>query len=139
VQEPLEGDPIAVALFGLMEEFPAKSEPYRWEGNCKGLQRELDRHADDGVKRSRAWPKTPKGLSDRLRRLKSFLREEGIEVVFHPRGTKGQRILSIVKSDVDLTVTSVTTATESVKRTFGQSLSEDTSGDAFPLRVAVAP
>ncbi len=139
VHETLEGDPVAAALLGLMEESSAKSEPYRWEGTCTSLQRELDRHADDGVKRSRTWPKSPKGLSDRLRRLKSFLREAGIEVVFHSRGAKGQRLLSIVRTEVHLTVTSVTTAAENAKRTSGHSLSEDTSGDGSPIQVAVAP
>jgi hypothetical protein len=47
------------------------------------LLKELERDIEDRIKKSSAWPKTPRALSNRIRRLTSFLRELGIEITFH--------------------------------------------------------
>jgi hypothetical protein len=139
VHETLESDSVATALLAFMEEFSSKAEAKYWEGSCEILRQELERHANDGVKRSKGWPKTPRGLSGRVRRLKTFLREVGFDVVFHPRGTNGQRLLSIARTDMHLTVTNVTTVTETARDHLHQSLSRVSSGDGLPIQVTVEP
>jgi len=139
VLETLEGDPVAAALSGLMEELGAKSVPVYWEGDCKTLQSELDRYADEHIRHSKLWPKTPRGLSDRLRRLKTFLREAGIEIIFHTRGAKGQRVLSIARTEGHLTATTDTSVTGSALGPTGQLLDDGSVGDGRQAQVSVAP
>lgn len=139
VHETLEGDPVAAALVELMEKSNGKTELSQWEGTCKNLLQELDLHVNDGVRRSKTWPKTPKGLSGRLRRLKSFLWETGINVVFYPRGAKGQRLLSIARTDRHFTGTSVTTVIKCARSAAGQSLGNDSAGDGSPFAAAEQP
>lgn len=60
-----------------------------WEGAMKELLAELNHIVADDTKRTRAWPKTPKGLSGVIRRLAPNLRRTGIRVDFLPReGTR---------------------------------------------------
>ena len=96
VHETLENDQVASAIFSWVETFD-ESET-RWNGTCTDMKMHLERFVDDGVKKSRGWPQTPRALSSRLRRLSTFLREAGIDVAFEPRGTKGQRTVTIEKN-----------------------------------------
>jgi hypothetical protein len=111
VQDTLESDSVAVALLQLIEEQTQIDGAGVWEGTCKALLGELERLSADGVKRSRDWPKSPRGLSGRLRRLVTFLRESGVEITFQPKGTRGKRPLTISRTWPHLTATNATTAT----------------------------
>jgi hypothetical protein len=115
VQETLEGDPIASAISALMDERARKDGTDVWEGNCKAFLALLEPLAADAVKRSRHWPKTPRGLSGRLRRLVTFLRESGIEISFGPRGSGGKRSLTITRKWPHSTATTATTGTQESK------------------------
>jgi hypothetical protein len=101
VQETLESDPVGLAILGFME------TEELWEGTCKQLLQKLEQDAPEGSKQSREWPKSPRALSSRLRRLVTFLREMGIFITFHARGTNGQRIVTLTRRTVDSTVTTV--------------------------------
>jgi hypothetical protein len=74
----LEAEPIVYALFKFAKNFD-DSAP--WTGPTKDLLDSLNREeTDDAVKRSAEWPKTPKGLSERLKRLAPPLVEKGVNV-----------------------------------------------------------
>jgi hypothetical protein len=103
VHETLEGDPVGVAILGFME----KQE--FWEGTCKQLLQQLEQHVEEATKKSREWPKSPRGLSSRLRRLVTFLRELRIQIKFHSRGTNGQRTITLSRPEAHSTATTVTT------------------------------
>jgi len=60
VQETLDGDAVASAIFGLLERIENGS--HQWEGTCKLLLRDLEEIADEGSKKSPGWPKTPRAL-----------------------------------------------------------------------------
>jgi len=87
VQDLLESDPVAASICALLESL----EGERWDGSCKELLTRLEPLVAEGTKRSRAWPQSPRGLSGRLRRLATVMRESGIEITFEPRGTNAAR------------------------------------------------
>jgi hypothetical protein len=53
-----------------------------WEGTAADLLDELKMYATDQTIRSRDWPKSPRGLAGKLRRLAPNLRRVGIETTF---------------------------------------------------------
>jgi hypothetical protein len=110
VQEALESDPVGATLVALLDALKEQGRREPWMGTCKELLAMLDPLVGEGVKKSATWPKTPRGLSGKLRRLVTFLRDAGIEVVFIPKTGKGQRLLSISRTASDLTATIDTTA-----------------------------
>jgi hypothetical protein len=85
VQDTLEADVVAAAIFELMDDRLAKESTYIWDGTCKQLLRDLECFADEATKKSPGWPKTSRGLSSRLRRVATFLLESSIEIIFTPR------------------------------------------------------
>jgi len=94
VQETLDADPVASAIQSFLESI----DDTHWEGSCKELLERLKPVAGEAVQKTREWPRSPRGLSSRLRRLVTFLREAGIEVTFPPRGTSGHRTVVITKN-----------------------------------------
>jgi hypothetical protein len=100
-----------------------------WEGTCKQLLHRLEQDIDDRVRQSRDWPRSPRALSSRLKRLVTFLRESHILVTFHPRGTKGQRIVTITRGSGDSTVTTATTVTPPDGSPLNQSVTPEGPGD----------
>jgi hypothetical protein len=108
VQDTLESDPVSAAIGVLINNEKCEDQ---WTGTSGDLLKHLERIVEDRVKKSPAWPKTPRGLSSRLRRLTTFLRESGIEITFHDqKGTGGRRCLTITRTVVDLTATTAATA-----------------------------
>ena len=96
VQDLLESDPVAASICSLLDALDGE----HWEGSCKEMMARLEPYVAEGTKRSRAWPQSPRGLSGRLRRLATVMRESGIEITFEPRGTNGQRTVAITKKMV---------------------------------------
>ncbi|MBV8441928.1 MAG: hypothetical protein JO312_15430, partial [Hyphomicrobiales bacterium] len=82
VESVLEASPVAGAVRNLM----AARQGQEWRGLASDLLIELSGRVDDQVYRSETWPKTPRALSNRLRRASSFLRKTGIHVVFAREG-----------------------------------------------------
>jgi hypothetical protein len=110
VEDTLEGDVVAAAVLEWMDGRRTEDGADLWEGTCKQLLQYLESTASEGTKKSPAWPKTPRELSSRLRRIATFLREVGIEITFHPKGARGQRLLSI--SEIVQTAATATTASD---------------------------
>jgi len=92
VESTLDADPVAVALRNLL----ASRE--EWGGTATELLERLGEEMTDlpDVKRSHAWPKTPKALSNRLRRVAPDLRLVGLAVEF-VRQHGGRRLVSVRK------------------------------------------
>lgn len=53
-----------------------------WSGTATQLMTYLDSRANEQERKSRSWPKSPRGLSNAIRRLLPLLRETGLEVTF---------------------------------------------------------
>jgi putative DNA primase/helicase len=94
VAQVVETDPVAEVIHRLM--FPADDNAPRlaldlqetWEGKATELLEELEKAVSNGTRRQKRWPKNPKVLSERLRRIAPALRRLGIEV---DRQTSGSR------------------------------------------------
>ena len=80
----LEDDPVAVHLKQLME------TQREWSGTANDLLGELTRLAGEKLRGQNLWPKTPKGMSNALRRLLTVLRQDGISVNFGDRSGLGR-------------------------------------------------
>ena len=61
-----------------------------FEGNAMQLLHTLNEVAEDDTKRSKAWPRTPRGLTNQLNRALPLFRELGLDVT-HTRETTGER------------------------------------------------
>lgn len=70
----IEGSPVAGAIFKLMESGDA------WEGTAAELLTALDAWADKKPADAREWPKSPRGLSDAVRRIAPSMRVLGIDI-----------------------------------------------------------
>jgi hypothetical protein len=131
VHETLDSDPVSASIVALMNDEQSEGQ---WTGTAGDLLKHLERTADDGVKKSLAWPKTPRGLAGRLRRLNTFLRESGIAITFHDqKGTGGRRRLTITRTAVELTATTATTASAESASSLNQLVTTDSaSGGRSP-------
>lgn len=81
----LEASPVAQAITRLLEMRPV------WEGTLTELLGDLEKRIDEEMRRTRSWPKSPRGLSSALRRLAPNLRVAGVEVEFTQTGGSGSR------------------------------------------------
>lgn len=108
IQETLEADPVGAAVLAMMDQLNDQDQD-QWEGTCKDLLQRLET-VDDRAKGARSWPKSPRGLSDRLRRLATFLRESGIHITFPIKGAKGRRVLAIFRTARETTAATATSA-----------------------------
>jgi hypothetical protein len=137
IQETLEADPVGAAIVALMDALRDAERPGSWDGTCKELLPHLEQLVGDAVKMSRSWPKTPRGLSSRLRRLVTFLLESGIHIVFHPKGTKGQRPITIEGTARHSTATTAATATPDRISSLDQPVAVEPLGGGRVVGVAV--
>lgn len=89
VELSLEADVVAVALRAHM------ADKELWSGSPSELFEVLNKHVGDDVQKSRAWPKAPNKLSNRLKRAATFLRAIGIDVEVGGWSNDGKRMVSI--------------------------------------------
>jgi hypothetical protein len=89
VEVTLEHDLVASAVRALMR---SRSE---WTGTAAELLAALANLTDENLRRGKDWPRTPRGLSGRLRRAAPNLRKVGIDVVFAREGHAGPRRIHI--------------------------------------------
>jgi hypothetical protein len=73
VGQALEGDPVAEAVLAFM------ADRSQWLGTASDLLSRIAPKASEDVRRTKAWPKTPHHLSNRLKRLAPPLRSVGLE------------------------------------------------------------
>lgn len=84
ISAALDADLVAAGVMHLV------AEHQHWHGSAKELLDEMDLKLGNHQTRQWGWPRTPRGLSDRVRRLAPFLRTVGIAVDFE-RETTGSR------------------------------------------------
>lgn len=103
VESVIEASAIGAPLVGLM--YARK----RWEGTAAELLAELsaERHSDEATRCRRDWPRTPRALSGRLRRLAPGLRQLGNEISFDRAAGSGRRRI-VIEDRGAPTVTTVT-------------------------------
>ena len=110
------GDAIDVALeadlvAGLVRTLLAKDPSGVWEGTATELFKELAGLAPPGVQHSRAWPRAPNVLSNRLKRAAAPLAHIGVIIDFGLReGKSGKRKLRITGTLSATTVSTVGSA-----------------------------
>jgi hypothetical protein len=83
VEVILEADLVATAVRRFMDE-----RDQEWTGTSTQLLTVLGEHIEEELRRSKDWPRTPEGLSGRLRRAATNLRKVGIEVIENRRSSK---------------------------------------------------
>ena len=54
-----------------------------FRGTTSELLAQLNRPVSDDTRRSPGWPRSPRGLSNALRRMSAYLRSAGIELEFN--------------------------------------------------------
>jgi hypothetical protein len=81
----VEASPVGVAVLALLNREPSVTY------NATSLMPALENAAPAWAPRSPAWPRSPRGLTDSLRRLKAPLRQLGIEFFEH-RDARGRWI-----------------------------------------------
>ncbi len=90
VEAALEADPVAVAVKALL----AETEP--WEGTATELLAALEKYVAETTTRAKSWPKSARGIGNRLRRAATFLRHAGVEVEFvREANTSRRRLIRI--------------------------------------------
>lgn len=87
VEQSLESDAVSSAVRELMA---SRNE---WEGTSSELLDKLCEITPEKLQKSKAWPKAPNALSNRLRRSATFLRAAGIEVEFVRLLRSGKRTI----------------------------------------------
>ena len=70
----VDSSPVGNAVIDLLQVKPV------WEGTSSDLLTDLSSKVDETLRRSPAWPRSPRGMSGILRRLAPALRVSGIEV-----------------------------------------------------------
>lgn len=89
----LESDVIGQATLALLS-----GDKTSWEGTSTELLVELEGRSTERTVRSRAWPKSARALSSRLRRAATFLRTVGVEIEFtREAGGGSRRVVTIRK------------------------------------------
>ena len=108
----LEADPVATALLSMMRGGivrtvrtvrPRISKDTRrvvrcmeWKGTAGELLGDLGAVVDESLVRSRAWPKNPRDLGGRLRRIRTLLSTKGMEIEFAgPEGHANAKMIYI--------------------------------------------
>jgi hypothetical protein len=93
VEGVIDADPVAACVREVMAERSA------WTGCAADLLRTNADLAGNGVSRgSLGWPKNPRALAGRLRRVQTALRTLGIEITFSREGRAGTRIIRMSRA-----------------------------------------
>ncbi|HXP87806.1 MAG TPA: DUF3854 domain-containing protein [Bryobacteraceae bacterium] len=137
IRETLDADPLGSAIVALMDSLADQEEPERWEGTCKDLHQKLEAFVDDATKKSPSWPKSPRAVAGRLRRLAVVLRESGIGITSPSKSARGRRVLTITRKAGLPTATTATIATQTSADAENKPLAIDDSGGGWGDGVAV--
>ena len=93
IEGVIDADPVAACVREIMAERSA------WTGCATDLLRTEAELAGNGASRgSSGWPKNPRALAGRLRRVQTALRTLGIEVTFGREGRAGTRIIRMSRA-----------------------------------------
>lgn len=87
----LEADILAPSILKMMEDRPS----HQFDGTATELLALLPSYTPEQTVKSKDWPKTPRALSGRLRRIANFLRSDGVEVTFSQEGHAKTRKIKV--------------------------------------------
>jgi len=90
----LEASPVAAAIRNLVE------EQGKWEGIARELLEKLTDSESEKTTKAKSWPKTPRALSNVLRRLAPNLRAVGISLNFWREPDRERRRMITIKKEV---------------------------------------
>ena len=104
IENVVDADPVAARIRDIM------AERTMWSGNASDLLR-VGAHPsrDDASRTDVGWPKSPRALAGRLRRVQTPLRALGIDISFGREGRAGARIIRLRASNTMPTQTTVST------------------------------
>ena len=104
IENVVDADPVAARIRDIM------AERTMWSGNASDLLR-VGAHPsrDDASRTDVGWPKSPRALAGRLRRVQTPLRALGIDISFGREGRAGARIIRLRASNTMPTHTTVST------------------------------
>jgi hypothetical protein len=104
IEDVVDADPVAARIRDLM------AERTMWSGKASDLLR-VGAHPsrDDASRTDVGWPKSPRALAGRLRRVQTPLRALGIDISFGREGRAGARIIRLRASNTMPTHTTVST------------------------------
>jgi hypothetical protein len=106
IERVADSDPVAACVREIM------TERSTWSGCASDLYRTVAHSADsDGSKIVSGWPKNPRALAGRLRRVQTPLRTLGVEITFGREGRAGTRVIRMSKVPEISSVPSATSAT----------------------------
>jgi hypothetical protein len=104
VDRVIAADPVADAVRMIM------SDRITWVGTASDLLCTAAHLAGQhSVSRSAGWPKSPRALAGRLRRVQTFLRMLDIEVAFNREGRAGSRMIRLSADRENRSVSTVST------------------------------
>jgi hypothetical protein len=107
IEGVVEADPVADHVREMMAEATA------WTGSASDLYRIGAGPSPDGCSASSSgWPKSPRALASRLRRVQTALRALGIEIAFSREERGGTRIIRITASHENSCENTVSTVTD---------------------------
>jgi hypothetical protein len=118
----LEADVVATLVVDML------NDGHGWSGTAKDLLVQLNNRASDQQKRDRHWPKTPRGMTSRLRRASEILREQGWAVEF-TRATPADRTRIITIAPADKSVQQSSEPSDRPKPTKNNGLGADGVSD----------
>ena len=96
IENIVDADPVAACVREIM------ADRAQWTGGASDLLRAVTNVA--------GWPKNPSALAGRLRRVQTFLRTLGIEIVFGREGRLGTRTIRITATGENQSHNTVSTA-----------------------------
>jgi hypothetical protein len=94
----IEGSPVASAVQTFMR------DRREWDGAASELMEELARCVADDIRRLKHWPRDPRNMANKVRRVSPVLRQAGIEVRFFRHGKERTRLISISRQWGDFSV-----------------------------------
>ena len=103
IESVIEADPVATCVRAIMVDRTT------WTGSASDLLRLSAESARDDISGGIGWARSPRALAGRLRRVQTFLRTLGIEIVYSREGRAGTRIITMRKAsdNTDGTVSTV--------------------------------
>jgi hypothetical protein len=132
VDAALQSDQVADAIRSLVD------GGADFEGLAKDLLSRLDQIVGEATMRTKAWPKSPRGLSGQVRRCAPFLRTIGIQAETDDReGHGGRRVIRICRDEAlrkagDATVSTATTDSSNANSQPNHTVREESTADGCP-------
>lgn len=89
----LEGSPFAETIQKFAADKDYWKHNQRFEGNLQNFLDALEKYTTEEIKKSKLYPKTPRGVRSKLERINPNLRAIGINIELPPRTEKGQIVI----------------------------------------------